>query len=269
MEANEKKWIAYLRVSTDDKGQTTEQQLEAIKRAAEREGAAIINFESIAEYTDKKSGKLPPEEREGLRKAMKLCRKTGAHIVCAKHDRLARAYSVAELLANDNSVIFHFLNAPDAALYDPTLRMVYFGFDAEGYRRALSVATKAKMQLLAEALQRANAFYAEGKSIEEIIALEPMAADTIKRGHYPVGAWRLGTPTAPVNEAQRSAGCKRAANTNEHSLAAKEDLAEWLKSNPRNYSAAAKFLNSIGRSTPRGGDFTAQAVKNLMARFGI
>lgn len=269
MEANEKKWIAYLRVSTDDKGQTTDQQLLAIKQAAEKEGAVIINLGSIAEFSDEKSGKLMPEDRPGLRKAIKLSRKEGAVIVCAKHDRLTRSYSVAEFLANDNSVRFHFLNAPDAALYDPTLRMVYFGFDAEGYRRALSVATKAKMPLVAEALQRANALHAAGRSIEEIIALEPMAADTIKRGHYPVGAWRLGTPTTPTNEAQRSAGCKRAANTNKYSLAAKEDLAEWLKSNPRNYSAAAKFLNSIGRSTPRGGDFTAQAVKNLMARFGL
>lgn len=264
MENNPIQWIAYARVSTDDKGQTVDQQFRELELTAARVGAVIID-----RFHDEKSGKLPSEDREGLRSAIKLARKTKAPIVCAKTDRLSRSYAVAEVLANDDSVSYKFLNAPDSALYDTTQRMIYFGFMSEGQRQAIRMATKSKMPLVAEALKRANQLYADGKSEAEIMELEPMAAPTIKRGCYPAGQWRLGTPKGQTDTTKAAAGRTRKANTNQYSLKAKEDLAEWLKTNPRNLSAAARFLNSKGRSTPRGGDFTPQAVKNLMERFGL
>lgn len=271
METNSNKWIPYLRVSTDDKGQTVEQQLRAIEEAATRHGIELINanYRGKTYFYDEKSGSLSAEDREGLRSAIKLARKSRASIICAKTDRLTRSYTVAEVLAKDTSVSFKFLNAPDSALYDQTQRMIFFGFVAEGWKQGISLAVKAKMPSIAEALARANELYSEGKSIEEIMMLEPLAANTILNGKYEPGKWRLGTPVPPTNAAAAAAGRTRAADKNEKSIKAKEDLAEWLKHNPRNLSAAARYLNSIGRSTPRGGDFTPQAVKNLIKRFSL
>lgn len=263
-----KKWIPYLRVSTDDKGQTTEQQLSAIKAAAEAKGIEFVYDKDGKPFQDMKSGKLSPKERDGLRGAIKMARRINAPIVCAKTDRLARSYTVAEKLAEDTTVTFIFLNSDNSALYDPTLRMIYFGFMSEGQRQAIRMATKAKRQEQKEACVRANQMYADGISIEEIIKSEPTIANIIRNGNYQPGAWRNGTPKGNKDTSAAAAGRIKRAKENANSVEAWGYLEEWLKHNPLNYGAAARFLNEEKNcSTPRGGDYTRQAVKNLIERF--
>lgn len=262
------KWIPYLRVSTDDKGQTVEQQLSAIKNAAEARGIELVFDIDGKPFQDMKSGKLSPKERDGLRGAIKMARRIKAPIVCAKTDRLARSYTVAEKLAEDTTVSYEFLNAEKSALYDSTLRMIYFGFMSEGQRQAIRKATKDKRQEQKEACVRANEMYANGVSIEDIIVAEPTIINIIRNGKYQPGAWRNGTPKGHADTSAAIAGRKRKAKENENSIEAWGYLEEWLKHNPLNYGAAARFLNEEKKcSTPRGGDYTRQAVKNLIARF--
>lgn len=87
---NNKKYVAYYRVSTQKQGQSG--------LGLEAQEAAVLNHlkdsnsELMAAFTEIETGKGANalEKRPQLRKAIELCRKQGACLIIAKLDRLAR-----------------------------------------------------------------------------------------------------------------------------------------------------------------------------------
>lgn len=91
-----KRYVSYLRVSTDRQGKSglgLEAQREAIT-------AFINGGKLLCEYVEVESGKR--NDRPELRQALDHCRDTGAVLVIAKLDRLARNVAfISELMESD------------------------------------------------------------------------------------------------------------------------------------------------------------------------
>lgn len=261
---NKAKWIQYTRVSTDDKGQTRDQQIKAIKDEAERRGAEIID-----EIFDEESGKH--NDRRGLRIAIARAKEHNATLVVSRADRLSRDQIFAMKTIFHSGIKVLCLNLGDEAMKDEFVCSIYFGI-AQKESQDKSERNKDKAGVINPAYARANEMYRQGYSIEEIIAAEPLAAATIKGGHYAPGEWRFGNPKAKETSTQEKANAARIkkANSNEESVKAANALREYFAVNPVNLNAAARYLKAEGYLTPRGTTkHTAQSVKNLCKRFGI
>src|SRR5688572_15760498 len=103
------KYVSYLRVSTQKQGQT------GLGMEAQR--TAITNYldggnwKLIAEYVEVESGKN--NQRPELEKALQRCRQTGAKLLIAKLDRLARnVHFIAGLM--ESNVDFLAVDMPSA-----------------------------------------------------------------------------------------------------------------------------------------------------------
>ena len=84
MENEAKKYVAYLRVSTQKQGYSglgLEAQREIIQKH-------LYDITPISEFIEVESGRK--SNRPKLKDALDLCRKTGATLIVAKLDRLAR-----------------------------------------------------------------------------------------------------------------------------------------------------------------------------------
>lgn len=103
MKESEKKYVAYLRVSTQKQGYSglgLEAQREIIHRH-------LRDTNPIAEYTEVESGRKTDKGRPQLRAALEHCRKDGAILITAKLDRLARNVSfLSSLLEKDVEIVF-------------------------------------------------------------------------------------------------------------------------------------------------------------------
>ena len=103
-----KRYIAYYRVSTDRQGRSglgLEAQRASVAEYASQRGAVVLE-----EFTDVQSGRS--QDRPSLAAALAAARRTGATLVVAKLDRLARnARFLAELVDGDVDVVF--CNLPD------------------------------------------------------------------------------------------------------------------------------------------------------------
>ena len=101
MDKNNKKYVAYLRVSTQKQGFSglgLEAQKEIIKNY-------LHTKIPIAEFTEVESGRKT--DRPKLKDALALCRTTGATLIVAKLDRLARNVSfLSNLLESDVDIVF-------------------------------------------------------------------------------------------------------------------------------------------------------------------
>jgi DNA invertase Pin-like site-specific DNA recombinase len=108
--------IAYYRVSTDKQGRSglgLEAQQEAVKR--------FLGTNPAAEYTEVESGRKG--DRPELTKALAECKATGATLVVAKLDRLAR--DVKLLLGFvDAGVSIRFIDLPDIDTGTATGRLI-------------------------------------------------------------------------------------------------------------------------------------------------
>lgn len=262
--SNNQKWIQYTRVSTDDKGQTRDQQIKAIQDEAKRRGAEIID-----EVFDEESGKH--NDRRGLRIAIARAIENNATLVVSRADRLSRDMAFALKVIFHRGIKVLCLNLGDEAMKDEFVCSIYFGI-AQKESQDKSERNKDKASVMALAYERANAMYREGYDIEDIIAAEPLAAATIRAGHYAPGEWRFGNPRAKETSNQKKANAARIkkANSNDKSVSAANALREYFATNPINLNAAARYLKSEGFLTPRGTtNHTPQSVKNLCARFGI
>lgn len=97
----EQKYVAYLRVSTKKQGYSG-LGLEAQKEIILKHLQGKI---PIAEFVEVESGRKA--ERPKLKEALMECRKTGANLIVAKLDRLARNVSfLSNLLESDVEIIF-------------------------------------------------------------------------------------------------------------------------------------------------------------------
>ena len=101
MENETRKYVAYLRVSTQKQGYSglgLEAQREIIQKH-------LYDITPISEFIEVESGRK--SNRPKLKEALDLCRKTGATLIVAKLDRLARnVYFLSSLLESDVEIVF-------------------------------------------------------------------------------------------------------------------------------------------------------------------
>jgi DNA invertase Pin-like site-specific DNA recombinase len=101
MEKQTTKYVAYLRVSTQKQGYSglgLEAQREIIQKH-------LYDITPISEFIEVESGRK--SNRPKLKEALDLCRKTGATLIVAKLDRLARnVYFLSSLLESDVEIVF-------------------------------------------------------------------------------------------------------------------------------------------------------------------
>ena len=143
MENETRKYVAYLRVSTQKQGYSglgLEAQREIIQKH-------LYDITPISEFIEVESGRK--SNRPKLKEALDLCRKTGATLIVAKLDRLARNVSfLSSLLENDVEIIF--CDFPQAN------KMVLHILAAISQYEAELIATRTKQALAAKKIRGAK-----------------------------------------------------------------------------------------------------------------
>lgn len=130
------RFVSYPRVSTDRQGRSG-LGLEA-QRAAVAAHVTAFGGEVIAEYTEVESGRR--DDRPRLAEALAHCRRTGATLLIAKLDRLARSvHFIAGLMKSD--VPFVAADMPHASAFELHIRASV----AEEEARLISTRTKAAL----------------------------------------------------------------------------------------------------------------------------
>lgn len=100
---NNIEYVAYLRVSTQKQGYSG-LGLDAQKDIIQN---YLSDKNPIAEYIEIESGRKTDRGRPKLKEALDLCRKTGAKLIAAKLDRLARNVAfLSQLLESDVDIVF-------------------------------------------------------------------------------------------------------------------------------------------------------------------
>jgi DNA invertase Pin-like site-specific DNA recombinase len=215
-----KGFVSYLRVSTDKQGKSglgLEAQREAVSRYLN--GGA---WELQAEFLEVETGKRA--DCPQLRAAIAHCRKTGAALVIAKLDRLARNVCFIAALM-EQGVPFVACDLPTAT---PFMLHVYAAM-AEEEARAISARTKA--------------------------ALAAAKARGVK-----LGGWRGGPPRDP---SFARAGAIRAADAYAADVG---PAAKTLRARGMSLRQVAAELAGQGVRTPRGGEWSAAAVRAVLLR---
>lgn len=220
-------YVAYCRVSTDKQGRSglgLEAQQTAIQ-AHLRPGDTLLQ----PPYVEVESGKRA--DRPQLLAAIERCRRTGATLLIAKLDRLARNVAFISNLM-ESGVEFEAVDFPKAN----RLTVHILAAVAEHEAKMISERTKAA---LAAAKRR-------GKQL---------GGD---RGYRPAA------PPSAQDVAKATAVRQRKAD---HKAFAVLPILERLQSEGiESLNALAKRLNDLGHETPRGGAWTATAVKRALAR---
>jgi DNA invertase Pin-like site-specific DNA recombinase len=221
-------FVSYLRVSTDKQGRSG--------LGLEAQQAAISAFMQPTDtllappYIEIESGKR--SNRPKLREAIARCQKTGATLLIAKLDRLARdVHFIAGLMKE--RVPFVACDMPNAT---PFMLHVYAAV-AEEEARAISRRTKAAL-----AAAKARGVVLGGD-----------------RGYRPETPpdWTKGVPAASAARVQRA----------DHAAHAVLPIVEAMRpEGVISLSGIAATLNERGVATPRGGRWTATAVRRLLAR---
>ena len=221
-------FVAYLRVSTSQQGHSG--------LGLEAQQAAITAFlqpgDRLLEppYVEVESGKR--SDRPKLRQAIARCHKTGATLLIAKLDRLARdVHFIAGLMKE--GVPFIACDMPSAT---PFMLHVYAAV-AEEEARAISRRTKAALAA------------AKARGVR-------LGGD---RGYRPANPpdWSKGVPAASAARAQRA----------DHAAHAVLPVIEALRGDGiDSLTGIAGALNERGIATPRDGQWTATAVRRLLAR---
>lgn len=133
-------YVTYRRVSTEDQGRSG-LGLEAQQRDID----LFLNqysdqpFEIVGEFLDVLSG--AKDDRPELRKAMDLCRKTGAELLVAKLDRLSRKVSFIAALMDDPKLKLRVASMPQADKF----QLHIYAALAEQERDFISTRTKAAL----------------------------------------------------------------------------------------------------------------------------
>jgi DNA invertase Pin-like site-specific DNA recombinase len=221
-------FIAYYRVSTTGQGKSG-LGLEAQRAAV----AAYLNGGSwllIGEFTEVESGKV--DARPQLESAMARCRLTGATLIVAKLDRLSRDAAFL-LTLNKSGLDIRAADMPDAN----TMMFGIMALVAQHEREMISARTKAAL----------GAAKARGKKL---------------------GGWRA----TKADGSARRPGCDPAVATG--ALVRKADdfaarvgpMASTLRGNGLSLAAIAAELTAQHIATPRGGAWTATAVRQVLAR---
>jgi len=222
------KVVTYYRVSTAAQGRSglgMEAQREAVARYCEVNGCKVL-----AEYEEVESGKR--SDRPELAKALHHAKVTGATILVAKMDRLAR--NAAFLLTlRDSGAKFVAADMPEAC----HLTVGILALVAEQEREAISARTKAALK----------AAKAQGTRLGN-----PNGAKALRRA---------GKGNQAALKAIKSAADAHAADL----LPVVEDLRAKGYHSLRQLASA---LNERDFRTPRAGAWYPTSVRNLLARVG-
>jgi DNA invertase Pin-like site-specific DNA recombinase len=219
-------FVAYLRVSTDRQGRSG--------LGLEAQQAAIASFLKaddkllLPPFTEVESGKN--SDRPQLRLAMDRCRKTGATLLIARLDRLARNVRFISALMEEG-VPFVACDMPNAT---PFMLHVYAAV-AEEEARAISRRTKAALAA------------AKARGVK-------LGGD---RGYRPVAApdARLGGDAV-----------RRDADHAAHRAMVAIEAIRVAHGPDISLHAVARGLTERQVATPRGGAWTATAVRRVLAR---
>ena len=224
--ATSRAFVAYLRVSTDRQGRSG--------LGLEAQQAAIAAFLTGADrlleppYVEVESGRNP--DRPKLRQALARCRKAGATLLIAKLDRLARnVHFISGLM--ESGVPFVAADMPNAT---PFMLHIHAAV-AEEEARAISKRTKA--------------------------ALAAAKARGVK-----LGGDRGYRPVTPPDAKAAAEARTRAADHAAHALAGVIEDVRTSLGGAASLHAIAKGLTERGISTPRGGAWTATAVRRVLGR---
>lgn len=220
------KFISYYRVSTE------KQAVSGLGLMAQK--TSVTNYvqrvcgEIVAEFSEAQSGKLEnTANRVEFAKAVAMAKRAGACLIVAKLDRLARCCSVLEAIQSAG-VQFRVAEMPEANELTLGLLMVI----ARNEREMCAARTRA--------------------------ALAEKKAQGVKLGAAREGAFRFTAETARASRAKHTTAAKESKN-NRHAWA----FASSLMEKGASLREIARQLNAEGYTTPRGGEWAAQQVKNL------
>lgn len=262
------KVVCYYRVSTQKQGLGIEAQKQAVYEYLELHP----ELNAIAEFTETFSGK--EENRPEFKKAIELCRRSGATLLSAKLDRIGRGKFLYTMLG-DASVKFIALDINSGSELERAVRV---GVAIEE-RKLISARTSSALRAKAELLQKAGEYYRNG-DIEEankFIELAEMKS-RIKRGldwwaerGFKLGYRRASESYTKAERAERARSRANDANRDDANLNASTAIREYLSGGGKyNYSAIANYLNVNNYRTRRGkSGWKPQSVKNLMERFNL
>lgn len=225
---NNIEYVAYLRVSTQKQGYSG--------LGLEGQKQIILNYLShknpIAEYIEIESGRKTDKGRPKLKEALELCRKTGAKLIVAKLDRLARNVAfLSQLLESDVDIVF--CDFPQAN------KMVLHILAAISQYEAELIATRTKQALAAKKAKGCtlgNPEHLIGK-LDEAVA---KSVETNKR------------------KAEENPNNKRAAA-----------MLKVLAKEGRTLQEMADYLNEQGFTTSKGYRFSRSSVHVLLKRYQI
>lgn len=214
------RFVAYYRVSTKHQG-ASGLGLEAQQATVSRH-LLVTPDAHITEFVEVESGKR--KDRPELEKALTLCRQTGATLIIAKLDRLARNVAFVSALM-DSGIDFIACDNPTANRL--TLHILAAVAEDEAHR--ISERTKAA---LAAAIARGT----------------KLGGD---RGYRP-----SGKPIAALS------ALKKNADTFAKSL--QPTISELQNTGIVSFNELAKELNERGIRTARGGTWHASSVRNIV-----
>lgn len=225
---NDVQYVAYLRVSTQKQGYSglgLESQREIIQNF-------LYDKNPIAEFLEVESGRKTDKGRPKLKEALEVCRKTGAKLVVAKLDRLARNVSfLSQLLESDVDIVF--CDFPQAN------KMVLHILAAISQYEAELVATRTK-QALAAKKARGAVLGNPDHLLENLDSAIAKSVETNKR------------------KAEENPNNKRAAA-----------MLKVLAKEGKTLQEMADYLNEQGFTTSKGYKFTRSAVLVLLKRNNI
>lgn len=221
------KFVAYYRVSTE------KQAASGLGLAAQKTSVcnyvARVGGEIVASFSEAQSGKLEnTANRIEFAKAVALCKRSGAVLIVAKLDRLARCCSVLESIQRAG-VAFRVAEMPEANELTLGLLMVI----ARNERDMCAARTRA--------------------------ALAEKKLQGVKLGAARPGAFKFTAETAAASRAKHSETA-RSSKANKHAWA----FAAPILASGCSLRETARRLNEDGYSTPRGGEWSAQQVANLV-----
>ena len=231
------KFVAYYRVSTRKQSVGLEAQQTTARQYAQKNDAEII-----AEFSERESGKHDNlQNRRELFNALDLCRRTGAVLLIAKLDRLARDVEFTFHLKNANAQVVA-CDLPDFN----TLTVGIFATMAQHERELCSQRTKAAL-----AERKKN-----GVRLGSTNGVSHKYTDEDRRA-----AWTAHSDAASANENSRKAW-----HFVEYRLNADDFKTTTGKTN---FAKLARALSSEHYLTPNGGlTWTSQQVRRVVERFG-
>lgn len=225
---NENQYVAYLRVSTQKQGYSglgLEAQREIIENY-------LCDTSPVAEYVEIESGRKSDKERPQLKEALDHCRKTGAILIVAKLDRLARNVSfLSQLLDSDVEIVF--CDFPQANKMVLHILGAISQYEAE----LVSARTKAALQ----------AKKARGISLGNPEHLMKKHEEAVRKSNETNHRKSLDNPN------------------NKRAIAYLKALVKEGKS----LSEMARSLNGEGFVTAKGYQFKASQVSVLLKRYGL